>query len=58
MRKKGLDPPGLCDVCYDFVPVLIAKWKSGSDCGIDFFSPQAESYLHKPVFCCNVLLSA
>lgn len=36
MRKKGLDPPGLCDVCHDFVPVLIAKWKSGSDCGLDF----------------------
>lgn len=38
-KEEGLDPPFLGGTsAMEFVPVLIAKLKSGSDCGIDFFS--------------------
>lgn len=37
-KEEGLDPPFLGGTsAMEFVPVLIAKLKSGSDCGIDFF---------------------
>lgn len=37
-RREGLDPPLLYDMsAMDVVPILIAKLKLGSDCGIDLF---------------------
>lgn len=51
IRRNRLHPRLLDDTsAMDFVPVLTAELKLGSDCGIDLFFP-AESYLRIPVAC-------
>lgn len=58
-RREGLDPPLLYDMfAMDVVPILIAKLKLGSDCGIDLFFFTLKVIFTGQLPAGNVLLSA